>query len=491
MSKIKYIFAALLAMGLASCDNFDLPNPPGQSNEDQPVFKDTDLVVDMVENTPIDLRKANSENVNIPLATIKEFKNFPAGYELVIEMEIGADDSFSKYSAVRTEINDNNVSINPDAFNGGIQAALTKKPGTYNLPVRLTAYAEMGTTKIRIGGKDVYYGQDLLKVTTLDPSKEIEEGYYLVTSAMGWDITKAIPMTKTAGEDVSAYDSPQFAVKINVTEEEANAGYSFKILPKSSYDAKIWDNALGCRPGETEYAGKLVEATSTNAGKISLVGPVLITADFSTDAYSVNYAFNQIWAFTSVSNAWPLYTNDYITYEGVANITTVMRLGQEPNLQGILYEEVEGSRVEEGEGIFKGSLELKKGSGIKSNLKGNYLYWVNVNLPALTYSVHVIKTLAIVGDASDWKLENAVEFTPSKDKKTWTAKGVKVGSMIQLVANGTWDFKMSGDINSSITDETVYNITAEFGQKSMDVATPGTYDVEVNFGVYPYTLTLK
>lgn len=503
MKSIKFISALTLALALASCDNFDLPNPPGQTNVDQAAFANTDLALTQAAEA-FNLKDANKENVDVKIADISKLENFPAGYDLVVDMEIGSDDSFSKVATVTTTIVDNAVMVNPDAFNGGIQNAMTKEPGVYDVPVRLIAYAVKDNTRIRIGGENANYGQYLVKVTTLDPSKVIEDLYYLVTSSdqMVWKLSDAVAMANTAGSNVSPYDNPQFSVKIDVTEKQATEGLYYTFIPASSYDAKNLQNQLGVNAN-----GKLIgyvkdtEKNTSNAGKLGpeYAGSILFTIDMEAESCKVNFAFDQLWAFTSVATAMPLYTSDYITYKGAAVITTIMRLGQEPNLQGILYEEVEGSREETGEGIFNGKLELKKGSGIKSNLKGKQLYWIDINLPAMTYSVEALQTLGIVSAENElepgdggWKAEAAFALTPDNNRTKWTAKGVKIGSAFKVVANNSWDFAFggAGAGSTGVNGETVLPITKVNGDPNVE-CTAGTYDVTVDFSVYPYTVTLK
>lgn len=495
MKSIKFISALTLALALASCDNFDLPNPPGQTNVDQAAFANTDLALTQAAET-INLKEANQANTDVKVADITKLENFPEGYNLVIEMEVGSDANFTNISTVNTTIVDNAVMVNPDAFNGGIQGAITKEPGVYDVPVRLVAYAVKDNTRVRIGGENADYGQYLIKVTTLDPSKVIEDLYYLVTSSdqMVWKLADAVAMANTAGSNVSAYDNPQFSVKIDVTEKQATEGLYYTFIPASSYDAKNLQNQLGVNAN-----GKLIgyvkdtEKNTSNAGKLGpeYAGSILFTIDMEAESCQVNFAFDQLWAFTSVATAMPLYTSDYITYKGAAVITTKMRLGQEPNLQGILYEEVEGSREETGEGIFNGKLELKKGSGITSNLKGKQLYWIDINLPAMTYSVEALQTLSLVGDMNDWKEKEGIVLTADGNKTKWTAKGVELNTMFKVVANNSWDFAFGGAGTGStgVNGETVLPITKVNGDPNIE-CTPGTYDVTVDFTVYPYTVTL-
>jgi hypothetical protein len=489
MKSIKFISALTLVLALASCDDFELPNPDGQTNVDQVAFQTSNLAFEQGEST-VNLKTANQENVFVTVADITKLEDFPEDYTLAVNMEVGNDDSFSKVTTVGTTIDGTAVTVNPDSFNGAIQSSISKKPGVYtDVPVRLVAYAQNGNTSVRLGGADYSYATYHYNVTTLDPETVIEDRYYILTSADGqsWDFSKALELSNTAGSSVSPYDNPQFAQKFNVSE----SGVYFAILPESAYTAKDMSLGYGCR-ASSNMAGKLVEFAN-NAGFIDIAGPVLVTINAETKAYTVGYALDALYAFTTASDAYSLRTNDYINYAGAAVLTTVIRIGQAADSQGILYKEVEGSRVTESEGIFSGELTLGEGSDIKSDIKGKQLYWLEVNLPAMTYNVRALQTLSVIGDGNGWDLETAAQLTASKDKKTWTATGVNIGSMFKINANGNWDFSFGSDAAATTgsNGELVYTIDVASGGGNINVAEPGVYDVEVNVGVYPMTVTLK
>ena len=248
MKKIKFISAIALTMVMASCDDFDLPNPPGQTNpEPEAVFENSGIVLTQGDAT-VNLVEANKANTDVTVANITELVNFPADYTLSVDMDIAGDASFSNATTISTTIVDNAVMVNPDIFNGAIQKSITKKPGVYEVYSRFKAYAERGTTRVRLGGLDAFFAADSkFNVTTLDPVKVMEEAYYLVPCDANGNpvMSKAVKMNNTLG-NVSVYDNPEFALKVTVdaAAAESETGYLWKVAPQSAVTAGSTDGVM-------------------------------------------------------------------------------------------------------------------------------------------------------------------------------------------------------------------------------------------------------
>lgn len=497
MKKLKFISAIALTMLMASCDDFDLPNPPGQTNgEPTGFFKGADLVLNPGQAT-VDLKAANEANKDVVVATIGKLENFPADYELAVEMELATSDKFDPSTIVETTIEDSNIGVNPDAFNGAIQTIHTKKPGVYDLYARFIAYAVKGTTKLRLGDMTQTYCTEPLKVTTLDPEKVLEQSYFFLPfDASGKPVwTAAKKMNNTSGDGVSVYDNPEFALKIDVTEEEAAAGYKWMLAPQSSVTAQSMDGVLGCL-ANNEFAGKL---TGTDAGVITLSGPVLVTVNVEIDSYSVSYAFDALYPLSSTTLTKPeeallLYTNNYINYNGVSVLSGLWYLCGQPSYKtGTVFSqnpEVEVVDSEDGLTRSAGLLQGRDGDDLKAPVSRKNLYWIDVNLVQRTYSVTGILKLGVVGAHNEWKPEASVQLTKSKDYATWTAEGIELDGEFKINANENWDVNWGlGKELPDVEGKKVYEL--QFNGSTNMSAPKGKYKVTVDFSAYPYTLTLE
>ena len=86
-------------MGFAACDEYTLPNPPAQSNPEEPVFDSADLVVTSDITGQISLPALNAERKPVTVFNYT-VENFPASYNLEIVAEFSADDTFEKVAEV-------------------------------------------------------------------------------------------------------------------------------------------------------------------------------------------------------------------------------------------------------------------------------------------------------------------------------------------------------------------------------------------------------
>lgn len=495
MKKIKILSAIALTMVMASCDNFDLPNPPGQTNpEPDGIFENSGLVLTQGEEA-VNLNTYNANNQDVTVATITELINFPENYNLEVEMRVSGNADFSKASTITTTISDKEVLVNPDIFNGAIQAAITKAPGNYTIYADFIAYAVYNTTRFRLGGLTSTYCPSKFQVTTLDPAKEIEQSYYFVPcNASGTpDLGKAIKMENTQG-NVNAYDNPEFAVKIDVP---AASDYRWMIFPQSAVTAGNVNGGYGCNPSpESDLTGKL--GAEYAAGNISIQGSVLVTINVLDDAYSVNYAFEVLYPVSgraSITSVMQLHTDNYINYSGVTAANAYFTLYGDVNKTVVFTQNPDVEPIQSEDGTATGEL-FSGDSGITikvpAGVKGNSLFWMDVNLVQLTYTITHLETLSVIGSGNGWDLATATPLTASSNLKTWTASDVTIGDEFKINANGAWTISFSGEkvYDNDSTKETVYNVRKQDGGANLQ-ATPGTYDVTVSFATVPYTVTLK
>lgn len=497
MKTIKFISAAVLTMALAGCENFDLPNPPGQEYpEVDGVFENSGLTLSQ-PSASLNLIEANAANRFVTVADIADLVNFPAEYSLKIDMEVAGNDSFKKATTIGTTIDGKSVTVNPDVLNGAIQEVLSKAPGTYDVYARFVAYAVKGTTQARLGGLDATYGASAYSVRTLDPSKVIEDAYYLIGDFNNWGTEGALLMANTAGNDVSPYDNPEFAVSVDVAADIAEAGYGWKVVPASAIAAGNVDGAYGCIPStDSDLQGKL--AVGSEAGLIHLVGPVLITINMEVDSYTINYALPALYPLSGSTlskpqNALLLYTDNYINYSGVSVLGALWYLCGQPDYRGeIAFRQDSVLGFEDSEdGLSRtGYLTsfVDNSTQLGTPIKGNHLYWIDANLVMQTYSITCLETISVIGSGNGWDLATATDLTPSKDFKTWTATGVEIGDNFKLCCNHSWTQNFGGKQEGDIMGTGVFNLVHD--GPNME-AIPGTYDVTVDFSTVPYTVTLK
>lgn len=502
MKKLKLISTIALTLALSACDNYTLPNPPGQTNPEPEAFFENSGIEIAPSTDAIDLVAANAANKNVPVATVTKLINFPSDeYTLEVDIQIGSNDSFSKYATVSTVLDGDVVTVVPDALNAGIQEAMTKAPGVYNVLMRFVAYAANGTTRVRLGGIDKTYGTCAQVVKTFDAPVTIEDAYYLVPNG---DITKAVKMNNTMA-NVSPYDNPEFATKVDVTEEQAASeeGYTWQVISASAYDASSMVGALGCRPAEDNDLQGILGDTYA-PGSIHLMGSVLVTVNIENKTYEIKYAFSTIWplsgsTLTKPENALTLGTSNYINYSGVSILGASWYCCAQPNFQGdVVFMQDKNVPVEDSEDGLTRSGKLvsgKNGDLLRTPVKGTNLYWMDLDLVQLTYKISCIQSMSVIGSHNGWDTATAIPMTASKDLKTWTATDVELKGDFKINCNGAWDVNFGG---KELTDEAGNKVFEIRMNNAPNMEANGTYDVTIKFegGVFHdgnmyYTLTLK
>ncbi len=486
----------LLGMMAVSCED-ELPTPQPQENEPGALLTTGNIVGTaegiMTEGTPITLADYQEPTGLVPVFKVDKIENLPAGAVLSFPMEISNTADFNQSVILNTLVGESGDDTN--VYYADVKewnAAQLKLFGSGSTPMttyyRIPVYVNLDGSDFRYQSPDFYIAQGSVPVKRI-VTKVVEDSYYLVGNFCDWDLTKAIKMNNTVPGTTDVYANPIFSVKVDITDAQVADGYKFMIVPESTVTANNWNLAYGCKPDSVgATAGALIEANAadTDPGVISLAGPMLITADIEEGTYSFAYALDQLYAFTSTKNPWILHTDDYMNYEGVAVLGTVGYFGQEPRTSGtILFKQDPNSEPNTAvEGVVSGDLVSSGGNNIKMPFKGNNFYMCQFNLAGLTYTVSHIETLSIVGDGNGWDEKNAPVLTPSSDFRIWTAKGIEIGTKFKVNANHAWTL----DFGGSASGDKTYEI--RFKGANME-STPGTYDVEINFGVYPYTLTLK
>lgn len=491
MKKLALICGMALTLGLTACDDFELPNPPGQENPQPEIFEAAGLKLqqasgESTENA-VNLTTLSEQGGNVSLAKVTELTDFPSNFDLTFKVEISAQPDFSNSKVIDAEVTDDVVSVTPGVLQGAIRDVITKKPGMLDVYARFAGYAVRGTSVMRLGGEDTYYADYKYSVVPMQPYT-IEEAYYLVGSFCDWDLNRAIKFNRSS--DLNVYDDPTFSLKIEVDEAQATAGFDWKVVPQSTVTSGNYENgAYGATYNEgSTQNGYLTESPTgddTNAGVIATAGPYLVTINLEDKTFAVTYAMEFLYCPGTASSfgfkkAQMLSTSDYITYSGAAHLNKQWFMTAQPSTNGLtFYQDEEIVEIDKTGTIYSGGLMVpgEEDKPVQMKVNDNGLYWVEANVVKMTYKASLMTTLSLIGDFNDWKAD--VDLTPSKDFLTWTATDVELtDGKLKIRANHDRTLDFGGVLN---------NLTF----KGADIpVTAGKYDVTVSFAEIPYVMTL-
>ncbi len=496
MKNFSFIAAAALAIaGFTSCDEYTLPNPPAQSNPEETAFAVSDLTVTDLANGTINLAEAfvASEQPELIKYTVN---NLPLDRQVKFVLQISATEDFASYGEVATNSDEEGiVRASVYDFEEAYANNISRGLETTTLYVRYAAFITntTGSENVRVGGPETFYCTSSVNFTPVLIGHEIEEAYYLVGSFNGWDIASAIPFTKT--NEGNQYDEPDFHVNIKVTPEQAEAGYSWKIIPASAFQAGTWEGAYGVVPAsdtETDSGSLIASAEAeSNAGTIAQPGSYQIKVNMFDLTYSIGLAYDYLWIkangyFGTFDRMLRLYTNDYVNYVGVMRVNHSFSLFCQPssNEGGVAYGNDKDAEITTDEnGITSGKMALCTDlSKVETmTVPGYALYLLRANLNKLDWSAAPIDAISLVGEFNGWNTsDEAATMTHNNHWTVWTLNNVTLpAGEFKFCVNHAWAISFGGALD---------NIVENGG--NIAVSEAGTYDVVLDFTTVPYTARL-
>lgn len=474
MKKFNIFLIAALAVGFSSCKD-DGTNAIPQKNVQETVMSSNGVTVANTEDMAsgaINLNNYADKGGLVPVLKITELKDFPAYYTVQGVMQLSAAADFANFVDVNLETGENNVLYaKTEDWESAHLQLFSKNPKARETHVRFILYgvnSDHTSSVVRLGdGTNTFFnGEKKVETVTPFPAAVVVEDSYSVTG------TDNLVMTAATPEDV--YVTPTFSAPVEVTEANvANFQWGIK-----SQSGKVY----GVQPSADDpNVGILVEG-STQKGTISQVGPYLITINMEELTYKVNSAVNPwylvVGGGTNGRQGRDLYTDgDYVNYKGYSYITTKgFRLVNEKTGRPSLVYSYDPAN----ETLCLGTVENMTTIPVEAD----GVYWVTVNMSTLTYEATAAEKIGIVGDAltveDPWN--NDVFLTPSEDGKVWTGEVTFAGTGgFKFRANQAWDFSLGGeDIND----------LSAWGAPNIPSPEAGTYNVELDFGVYPAKATL-
>jgi hypothetical protein len=478
MKKFSLILMAVLALGFTACDDYEEPNPAAQSNPQEAIFSTEGITITPSDESAsaFDLKDLADSSKNVAIYNVVA-ENIPDGYELAGEWQVSTDQNFSRYATLDATTVDGQIVADPQALQDVYYANVSKSPKQKDIYVRLALYAVNGTSKARIGGPDVFFGGNKISVIPMPSSLVIEDNYYLLGSINGWSVATAVKF-EHSGE--SGYDNPVFTLKVDISADEAAAGWWWKIVPQSVYELGDWGSGANSQYGVAENGSEDLEgmliahdgATEPGAGCIKQDGQWLITINLEEGTYSFTSAVDYLYT-PGNSNGWShlasqmLYTSNYADYQGYAHLNGDFKFTNAPDWNHVNY----GSA---GEGLL-----TTDGSAGNISAPADGLYWCQVNTAALTYSITQVTTYGVIGGFNSWGAQE--NLTPSADFLTWTGTvTIGAGDEWKFRANDNWDINLGGSLD---------NLTP--GGDNIKTTEAGTYKITLDLSTLPYKATIS
>lgn len=460
MKKIAIALSVVaLSMGFTACDNYELPNPPAQTNPAVAPF-DTDNinvvatpVEDGAQPVVLDLLKYNDANETVPVGQL-ELTEWPADYNLGLTMYISKSADMADAKAIPATVDENStVMVAPDLFQAAYRE-ITADPRQAKVYANFGATAGIGesTDSYYIGGPDYRFGALTLDVKPFPADYVIDDVYYLVSGDNKWKMNHS---------ELSPYDDPSFSYVVTITADEAAAGFKWTIVGEAS------GKSYGCIEGN-----KLEEGVE---GSTTLSGPVMFSADMKTLEISIFNAYEFMYT-PGDANGWSqvdsniLTTTDYMNYSGWVNVASMFKYCATTD-----WSVCWGTTAEEGK-LMAGGAD----NNITVATPG--AYYTKMSTINLTYEVIAIESCGVIGDATEgaWDAQTNLTQDPQNPLK-WSGK-------IKFAGTGEWKFRFNDNWDINLGGA-IGNLTQ--GGANMPTPGDGEFTVTLDLSVYPYSCTVE
>ncbi|MDE5847333.1 MAG: hypothetical protein K2H71_08280 [Muribaculaceae bacterium] len=471
MKKSLIYFSALLAFGLASCDDTsDLGVM--QTNPQETVMVKDGVTVNLVSPVSGNALSLEENTGIIPVISYSVDETLPENATMEFVMELAKDESYAGAIEIpmeKIEGADNTYGVDSKYWDDAFRHLLGKAPSAKDNSIRVAAYICIGSQRSRVGGLDSWFAEKTLSVTPVDLHMNIESAYYFIGTLNNWEMSTAI---KFSHSDLSQYDDPVFTLALDIPADLDKGECWWKIVPESAYQAQSWDGLFGPEDnGDSELIGLMIE--NGQAGCLKVAGQYLFTINMLESSYTVTQAIPMLYT-PGGGNGWTfdsgmLDTWDYTNYFGFTHMNGGFKITDRPAWGG----------MEWGAGDEDGTLKLG-GGDIQGPTNG--LYWMNVNIGSLTYELLPVETIGMVGGfaGNEWASDYAV-LTPSEDLLVWTA------DVDFTDANTTWKFRVNGDwaVNFGAGEDGVLS----FDGANLSAPGVGTYTITLDLRTVPYSFT--
>ena len=440
---------AALALGFTACEDESTAIP--QSNPQEPIMSAEGIVVAPVDSVPaFDLKALADAEADAAVLNVVEAQNLPAVGDLTFVMQLSKTEDFAAVQEIATAVVNNQVCVDPADWQAAHLKVLGKNPKTQDAYVRFAAYIVNGSSSVRIGNPNLYYGAHKVTVTPFPAAVTIEDAYSLVING-----GETIAMNHTG----DVYDNPVFTAKVDVTEAQEWA---------------VKGAQLTYAPVADETSAEFGTLVAGEGWGVMPVGTWLLTVNMETLTYSFSSAVENLWT-PGDANGWNhggsqmLFTNNYTEYMGFANLSP----------SGFKFTSAaDWNHTNYGDAGEEGKLSTDGGAG-NLTVAEKGLYWCKVDIAALTWSATKIETIGVIGGFNGWS--ESLPLT-SEDGLFWTGTiTLNEGDEYKFRCNNDWAINLGG------ADE--YNLVPDGA--NLKAPSTGTFTITLDLSVVPYACYLE
>lgn len=413
-----------------------------------------------IAGTTLDLNNFEGKTIKVVDITKAEL---PENTSLSVVMQVSPDQDFANH----TDLPVTDGSVDANRWINYLRTVKSNSPEPMTNYIRFQLKAESQNSTAIVGGE--YVGEKELEVVSYIV---IEENYYLCGSYLGDNkIDQAVKMDRSNRD---RYEDPVFSLLVDVTADQAAAGYTWRVVPESQLNAANFDKCYGASGDVTAADGNLVEGGEPIV--ITTEGGRKIQVNMEYKSYDVYFTFETLYT-PGPANGWGfednmlLYnTGNYVDYQGFVYVDEQFKFTAQADWNPLNWGVPKGTETIE----LAGHL-APGGDNIKVENSG--LYWIHTNMTLLTYEMTPINSVSLIGGFNNWNGD--VELTPSAYDKTWTGTLVlESDSDWKFRFNNDWGINLGGSVDNLVPNGDNLNCQA------------GTYEITLDLSKLPYSCTV-
>lgn len=479
--KLRYLYVLpLLATALMGCDEIEMSDAKPVENPQLPSVTEADFSVTPASalTNGLNLEALSNQtddpdNYMVELYTINVMTEaLPEDAVISGGIQLAVDDTFDNpFNLDNLSITEGVVSVPLSSLLYTRSTMYGKDPRPYPIYYRIPVYVTVDGGQYKLGNKDYYYNDgDSFTEQGVNPGYTVEEAYYLL-GPNGMDLASAVKFDHSG---YNIYDDTIFTVTAKFGEGDTE----WLVVPLSAYEAAqngTLDKSKCYGPEEAAALEGVLELGGA-AGKAEGGKKYSYSINLSTLSYTMkeiadfDYLYNpgnsNGWSFDT---AQKLSTGDYENYTGFAYLDGGYKFTSAPDWNGQNFGNSTSADLEES--TLKGSLSTSGG-----NLNAaKDLYWCQVNINALTYTLTPITAVGMIGEFNDWNGD--AELT-SEDYLIWTGTLTTTGGPWKFRFNNGWDINLGGSVDNLVLNGDNLNSDA------------GTYTVTLDLSKLPYSCTV-
>lgn len=337
------------------------------------------------------------------------------------------------------------TTVNGKAAKADLQTLIEKAFG--KAPTARTFEGQVYTNAIK-DGQSVLVDAGKVNVTVTPNAPFVSAGYYVVGGTLDWAASAKDKTQKFTHSETNVYDDPTFTITIPAA---ASGDTWFALASEEACNAitekNDWSQLFGTTVGNGKNGFNQNEKFATRS-ELSDDGSFCVPA--STGAKYIKITIN---VFENTYDIVPMNYQEFMYMAGHANdwkqIDYLRSANFDGKYTGFMYLDQDGfkfcSKADWSGTNYGENFSTDGGAGNITMKEADGYYKVDVDLTTNKLALTAIKTIGVIGDATEGGWDSDQDMTYNKTSRAWEISNLKLkDGTIKFRANDGWDINWGG-----------------------------------------------